>query len=134
MENFTSNSRCPSSPEISGDLASLGPFPTGSPGSPWTRVGVCAPQFITVPIHLAWATQVVLVVKNPLTIAGDARDADLIPRLEDGSGNGNPLQKIPWTEEPGRLQSWGCKESDTTEQLNIHTSTSTQLISFVLSA
>ena len=81
MENFTSNSRCPSSPEISGDLASLGPFPTGSPGSPWTRVGVCAPQFITVPIHLAWATQVVLVVKNPLTIAGDARDADLIPRL-----------------------------------------------------
>ena len=25
--------------------------------------------------------------------------------------------KIPWTEEPGRLQSWGHKESDTTEQL-----------------
>ena len=24
--------------------------------------------------------------------------------------------KIPWTEEPGRLQ-WGCKESDMTEQL-----------------
>ena len=23
--------------------------------------------------------------------------------------------KIPWTEEPGRLQSMGCKESDTTE-------------------
>ena len=37
--------------------------------------------------------------------------------------------KIPWTEEPGRLQSrrslvgcslWGCKESDTTEQLHFH--------------
>ena len=26
--------------------------------------------------------------------------------------------KIPWTEEPGGLQSMGCKESDTTEQLN----------------
>ena len=25
--------------------------------------------------------------------------------------------KIPWTKEPGGLQSWGCKESDTTEQL-----------------
>ena len=25
--------------------------------------------------------------------------------------------KIPWTEEPGGLQSWGHKESDTTEQL-----------------
>ena len=26
--------------------------------------------------------------------------------------------KIPWTEEPGRLQSMGSKESDTTEQLH----------------
>ena len=25
--------------------------------------------------------------------------------------------RIPWTEEPGGLQSWGHKESDTTEQL-----------------
>ena len=28
--------------------------------------------------------------------------------------------KIPWTEEPGRLQSMGSQESDTTEQLNQH--------------
>ena len=26
--------------------------------------------------------------------------------------------EIPWTEKPGGLQSWGHKESDTTEQLN----------------
>ena len=26
--------------------------------------------------------------------------------------------KIPWTEETGRLQPMGCKESDTTEQLH----------------
>ena len=26
--------------------------------------------------------------------------------------------RIPWTEEPGGLQSWGHKESDTTEQLS----------------
>ena len=32
--------------------------------------------------------------------------------------------KIPWTEEPGRLQSWGCKESDTTEWLHFHFSLS----------
>ena len=25
------------------------------------------------------------------------------------------VRKIPWTEEPGGLQSWGRKESDTTE-------------------
>ena len=28
--------------------------------------------------------------------------------------------KIPWTEKPGRLQSMGCKESDTTERLHFH--------------
>ena len=27
--------------------------------------------------------------------------------------------KILWTEEPGRLQSMGCKEVDTTEQLTL---------------
>ena len=41
-----------------------------------------------------------------------------------GEGNGTPLQysclEIPWTEEPGGLQSWGHKESDTTEQLHSH--------------
>ena len=35
----------------------------------------------------------------------------------------NPLQyscwRIPWTEEPGRLQFMGCKESDMTEQLTL---------------
>ena len=28
--------------------------------------------------------------------------------------------RIPWTEEPGRLQSMGSQESDTTEQLTLH--------------
>ena len=32
--------------------------------------------------------------------------------------------KIPWTEEPGRLQSMGRSESDTTEQLHFHFSLS----------
>ena len=32
--------------------------------------------------------------------------------------------KIPWTEEPGGLQSMGCEESDTTEQLCFHFSLS----------
>ena len=26
--------------------------------------------------------------------------------------------KIPWTEEPGGLRSWGCEESDTTYRLS----------------
>ena len=28
--------------------------------------------------------------------------------------------KIPWTEEPGGLQSWGRQESGTTERLHFH--------------
>ena len=32
--------------------------------------------------------------------------------------------KIPWTEEPGRLQSMGLLESDTTERLHFHFSIS----------
>ena len=32
--------------------------------------------------------------------------------------------KIPWTEEPGRLQSMGRKESDMTERLHFHFSLS----------
>ena len=32
--------------------------------------------------------------------------------------------KIPWTEEPGRLQSMGSQESDTTERLHFHFSLS----------
>ena len=27
--------------------------------------------------------------------------------------------RIPWTEEPGMLQSWGPKESDTSERLSV---------------
>ena len=41
-----------------------------------------------------WASQVVLVVKNPAANAGDIRDVRSIPGLgtSPGEGNGNPLQ------------------------------------------
>ena len=48
-----------------------------------------------------------------------AGDAGLIPGLgrSPGGGNGNPLQysclEIPWTEEPGGLQSTGSQKSPT---------------------
>ena len=56
-------------------------------------------------------------VKNMPANAGVTRDASSIPGLEIGPGvrNGNPLQilagDIPWTEEPGRLQSLGLKRN-----------------------
>ena len=64
-------------------------------------------------------SQVAPVVKNLPANARDTRDTGLIPGSED------PLEKelathsnilaweIPWTEEPGRLQSLGSQESDT---------------------
>ena len=57
----------------------------------------------------------VLEVKNPPANAGDGGDAGLIPGLgrSPGEGHGNPLQylawRIPWTEEPGGLQSMGSQ-------------------------
>ena len=62
------------------------------------------------------ASQVMLVVKNPPTIAGDIRDSGLISVLGRSAreGHGNPLQysfpgESPWTEEPGGLQSVGSQ-------------------------
>ena len=54
-------------------------------------------------------------VKSPPANAGDVRDAGLIPGSgrSPGEGNGNPLSilawRIPWTEEPGGLQSVGLQ-------------------------
>ena len=57
----------------------------------------------------------VLVVKNPLSNAGDVRDIGSIPGLgrSPGRGHGNPFQcnawRVPCTEEPGRLQPMGLQ-------------------------
>ena len=67
------------------------------------------------------ASQVAPVVKNLPANAGDTRDMGSIPGLgrSPGQGNGNPLQysclEMPWTEEPGGLQSMGSQKSDLTE-------------------
>ena len=61
------------------------------------------------------------VVMNPPANAGDARDMGSIPSLGKSPGVGNrmekttaphsgtPAWKIPWMEEPGRLQSMGLR-------------------------
>ena len=64
---------------------------------------------------LSFPFLVVQLVKNLPASAGDARDMGSIPGSGrfPGEGNGNPFQysckfwKIPWTEEPGGLQSMG---------------------------
>ena len=58
-------------------------------------------------------SKVVLLLKNPPGNAGNVRDVGSIPGSgrSPGGGNGNPLsnvaRRIPWTEEPGGLQSTG---------------------------
>ena len=65
-------------------------------------------------------SQVALLVKNLLTNAGALRDVGSIPGLgrPPGEGHDNPLSilawRIPWTEKPGRPQSLGSQELDTT--------------------
>ena len=70
--------------------------------------------------HSLWskrniASQVGPVVKNLPASAGDVRDVGSIPGLGKplGGGHGSPLQfscwRIPWTEEPGGLQSVGLQ-------------------------
>ena len=57
--------------------------------------------------------QMVLAVKNPPANAGDVRDQGLIPSWEDPLKEGMESHssilawRIPWTEDPGGLQSMG---------------------------
>ena len=68
---------------------------------------------IVVPTNKVKSPQVVLVVKNPPASAGDTRDASSVPGsgTSPGGGHGNHFHylawRIPWTEEPGGLQSMG---------------------------
>ena len=49
-------------------------------------------------MHVLWASQVALVVKNLPDNAGDLRDVCLTPGLgrSPGEGHGNPLQYLAW--------------------------------------
>ena len=60
-----------------------------------------------------WAFQMALVVRNTSASAGDVRDAGSIPIFgrspEEGMDNMILAWRIPWTEEPGGLQSLGSQ-------------------------
>ena len=65
--------------------------------------------------HLGRGSQVVLLVKNPSASAGDLRDLGLIlgwaDLLEEGmvTHSGILAWRLPWSEEPGGLQSIGSQ-------------------------
>ena len=64
---------------------------------------------------MQWASQVVLVVKNPPTNAGDIRDTGQEDPLEEGTATHSRILawRIPWTKEPEGLQSIGVTKSQT---------------------
>ena len=62
-------------------------------------------------IHRARASQVALVVKNPLANSGDIRDMGSIPELGRSPGGEHNVCRFPWTEKPGRLQSIGLQRA-----------------------
>ena len=84
-----------------------------------------------------------LVVKNLPTNARDVRDVGSVPRLNlwtssrgSGRGHGNPLHilawRIPWTEEPGRLQSIGFAKSQIQlKRLSTHAHTHTHTYIYI---
>ena len=73
-----------------------------------------------------------LVVKNPPANAGDLRGVGSVPGLgrSSGEGNGNPVQysclnrvldtRIPWAEEPGRLQAMGLQSRTRLKSLSAY--------------
>ena len=68
-------------------------------------------------------------VKNPSASAGYIRHVSLIPRVGRSPGEGVATHSsilawgIPWTEEPGRLQSIGSLSWTQLKQLSMHTCT-----------
>ena len=91
-------------------------------------------QFYT-DTHIKWASQVVLVVKNPSANAGDVRDVGSIPRLgrSPGGGHGTQLQysclenlmdREAWwlrNRTHGHRSPKGCKELNMTEVTSMYT-------------
>ena len=73
------------------------------------------------PLQYTWASLVAQMVKNlPAMQETWVQFLGWEDPLEEGLATHSSILawRIPWTEEPGGLQSRGCQESDTTEQLS----------------
>ena len=71
---------------------------------------------------VAGASLVAQTVKNPASSAGDSSSilGQEDPLEKDMATHSSILAwRIPWTEVPGSLQSWDCKELVMTEQLTL---------------
>ena len=92
----------------------------GGPGS-IPGLGRAPGEGIIYPLQYSLASLVAQLIKNlPAIQETWVRSLDWEDPLEEG-WQLTPVflpGESPWAEEPGRLQSMGCKESDTTERLS----------------
>ena len=76
---------------------------------------ICHYKYYVYHVYIIWASQMVLVVKNLSANAGDINDAiqslGQEDPLEEGMATHSSILawRIPWTEEPGGLQSMGSQ-------------------------
>ena len=76
---------------------------------------------------MIWASQVGLVVKNPVASAGDIRDVGLIsglgrsPRGEHGNSLQCSCLRTPWTEGTWQARSIGLQNGTQLKQLSMYT-------------
>ena len=71
---------------------------------------------------LPWASLVAQLVKNPAAMRETwVRSLGWEDPMEKGMATHSSILawRIPWTEETGRLQSWGHKALDMTERLSL---------------
>ena len=89
----------------------------------WSTNWSVYPSSLDLPIKVSGASLIVQLVKN-LPAMQETRVRVLSPEdpLEKEMATHSRILtwRIPWTEEPGRLQSMGSQESDTTWWLNHH--------------
>ena len=92
------------------------PCNAGDPGL-IPGLGRSTGEGIGYPLRYSWASLVAQLVKNsPAMQETWVRSLGWEDPLEKGMATHSSILawRIPWTEEPGRLQSMGCKESDMT--------------------
>ena len=119
--------------QIYWDLININSFPDRAvgiesacnPGDPGLIPGSRRPpgKGIDYPLQYSWASLVAQTVKNPLAMQETwVRSLGWEEPLEKGTATHSSILtwRIPWTEDPGRLQSMSCKELDTTERFSQH--------------
>ena len=111
-------------------------------GHDWSDLAAAAAAIVIL-MNISFVCIIFLIKRNLSYIIGfpDGSAVKNLPAMQEtwetwvqSLGREDPLEeematyskilawRIPWTEEPGGLHPWGCRESDITERMSTHTS------------